>query len=886
VNPDRWRHVRDLFALGQARLGADREAFLDEACAGDPLLRREVENLLRAHEAAGSFLESPAAADALLTPDPGDGPPRARFGPYRVLRELGHGGMGTVYLAEREDGSVRRRVAIKVIRRGLDTDALRRRFLRERQILAGLEHAAIARLYEDGTTEDGLPYFVMEAIDGVDLLAWCDLRRLPTRRRVELFVRVCEAVHYAHQRLVVHRDLKPGNILVTADGGPRLLDFGLARLLDPTSDPEAADLSALGVRFCTPEYASPEQLRGEPIATTSDVYSLGVILYELLTGHRPYRLRNRSLEEAQRVVGEVEPERPSTVVTRTVADGTDGTQGTITPETVSRARDGSPSRLRRSLAGDLDNIVLKAMRKDPSRRYGSVEELLEDLRRHLDGLPVRARPDTPFYRARKLVGRHRVEAGAAALVVLLVAAYAVSVARERDLARHEAEKAQQVASFLGSLFSAADPNQSTGRKLTAEELLRRGGERVTEELAGQPELEATMLHTIGGVETQLGLYEQARPHLERALELRRRLLGEEHADTALSLRALGLLLHLTAKYDEAQPLLERALTIQEALLGRDDVEVARTLTNLGNTLKAKGDYTASRAAFERAIAILEGGRRDPYSPDLARAYNNYGVMLVRIHDWPGAAAAYRKALAIHEHNQGPDGALVAGTLQNLAAALKGLDDGAGALALLERGSRIAARTYGTKHRVYANGLTDLADLQLELGQVDRAETTFHACVDAYAAALGGEHPDGSWCVRGLGRVAEARGDLPAALASYERALAMRQGGFGEWHDSIAVSLHDVARMRWRLGDPAAAEPLLRRAVEIDRKSLPADDHNTGVVLADLGELLLAEGKREEAGSALLAARDILRAGKTPSSRLPEVEREIRGLAAAPSGPKS
>ncbi len=881
MNADRWRQVRELFAAALQREVDEREAFLVAVCSGDPELQREVEKLLAADAAAGSFLESPPATPADLVAGEGvdDEPPRERIGPYRVLGELGHGGMGTVYLAEREDGGVRRRVAIKIIRRGLDTEAVRRRFLRERQILAGLEHPAIARLYDDGTTEDGLPYFVIEAIEGEDLLAWADARALSIGQRLRLFLQVCGAVHYAHQRLIVHRDLKPGNILVTADGTPKLLDFGLARVLAGEGPAETVDLSALGVHFFTPEYASPEQVQGEPITTASDVYSLGIILYELLTGRRPYELRTRSLAEAERVVVSSVPERPSSIVTRATTMRADAKSEEVAAEDLARRRNASPARLRRSLAGDLDTIVLKALRKEPLRRYGSVEELMEDVRRHLDGLPIRARPDTIVYRTRKLIGRHRVEAAAALLLLAVVAGYTLSLARERDAARRQAKRAQEVVSFLGSLFSAADPNRSTGAKLSAEELLERGGARAARELVDQPDLAATMLHIIGGVETQLGLYAQARPHLEQALALRRRLYGDENLDTAASLGALGLLLHLTAHYEQAQPLLERTVAIQERLLGPDDVEVAKTLGNLANDRKANGDFKGAAADFERAIAIL-GRQQDPYSPELAKVSNNYGTLLVRTHDWSRAAAAYRRALAIHEHNQGPDGALVGGTLTNLAAAVNLGGDPRGALPLFERGLRIAAKTYGTKHRVYANGLTDLANLYLDLGDVDRAAATYRACVDAYAAAVGPDHPDGSWCVRGLGRVAERRGDLQGALAAYQRALAMRQGGFGHGHETIALSLHDVALIKWKLGDTAAAEPMLREAVEIDRQALPAGDPTTATLLADLGDVLLAEGKSSEAVRTLSAARDLLRGSPAGASRLAKVESELRRLASS------
>ncbi len=328
-----------------------------------------------------------------------------RVGPYEVLRELGRGGMGVVYLAARADEQFRKRVAIKVIKTGPDEEGVIRRFRRERQILASLDHPNVARLLDGGATGDGRPYFVMEYIEGHPLHEYCDRHRLSIVDRLKVFQQVCSAVAYAHRNLIVHRDLKPSNIIVTADGIPRLLDFGIAKLLNPELSAETPTVTGLAL---TPEYASPEQARGDVVTTASDVYSLGVLLYELLTGHRPYRLKTRLPMEVLKAVCEQEPERPSTIV-RQAEDTTDGSRAVvITPEGVSRARDLTPDRLGRRLRGDLDNIVLMALRKEPLRRYASAEALSEDLRRYLEGLPVKARKGTSAYRAGKYVKRHAV----------------------------------------------------------------------------------------------------------------------------------------------------------------------------------------------------------------------------------------------------------------------------------------------------------------------------------------------------------------------------------------------------------------------------------------------------------------------------------------------
>jgi len=398
MTPQRWQQIKELFNAALER-GPDQWAkFLDEVCAGDVSLRAEIESLLAAHGQATSFFEKPATAlVAALSSEEQDGWMEGRrIGPYRLQREISRGDMGVVYLADRDDRQYEKQVAIKLVKRGMDTDDILQRFRHERQTLARLNHPNIARLLDGGVTEDGLPYFVMEFIEGLPLDVYCDRHKLNTIARLRLFRAVCAAVHYAHQNLIVHRDLKPSNILVTAEGTPKLLDFGIAKLLhqDPLSHSFAQTMA--GARIMTPEYASPEQVRRELITTASDVYALGVLLYKLLSGHRPYRFTNFSPQEIERVICEQQPQRPSTAISRTAQAAEDDGKlmETLSPETISATREGSPEKLRRRLAGDLDNIVLRALHKEPKRRYASVEQFSEDILRHLEGLPVIAHQDT------------------------------------------------------------------------------------------------------------------------------------------------------------------------------------------------------------------------------------------------------------------------------------------------------------------------------------------------------------------------------------------------------------------------------------------------------------------------------------------------------------
>ena len=438
MTPEQWKTIRPVLESALEMEPAHRVAFLDEACAQDPALRDEVESLILSHDEVGSNALNPGSAPGLI---PGYEvrfrlPPGKRIGAYKILEEIAVGGMGAVYRALRVDGEYRQQVALKIVRAELGTELTASRFKNERQILASLDHPNIARILDGGTTAEGLPYFVMELLDdkngeGLPITEYCDQHKLSIDERLKIFRTVCSAVHYAHQRLVVHRDIKPANILITAEGVPKLLDFGIAKILDPALLPENATATAAGLLMMTPEYASPEQLRGEAITTATDVYLLGLVLYQLLAGRRAYRFASRMPHEITRAILEAEPEKPSTAVRRADEAGDKNNEKVApTPEVLSGLRGDSPEKLQRRLAGDLDNIVMKAIRKEPSERYGSVEQLSDDLRRHLEGLPVLARKNTIGYRCRKFVIRHKMNVAAAALVLLLLLTGIVLTLRE------------------------------------------------------------------------------------------------------------------------------------------------------------------------------------------------------------------------------------------------------------------------------------------------------------------------------------------------------------------------------------------------------------------------------------------------------------------------
>jgi eukaryotic-like serine/threonine-protein kinase len=624
---EQWQSVRKILEQALELAPEDCARFLDESCSGDPELRAEVESLLAANEqASGDFLTGKAldyASEMAGDPAPGDTLQGRRIGAYQVLEEIGHGGMGTVYRAVRADDQFRKQVAIKVVRGGLGDEFAIQRFRAERQILANLDHANIARLLDGGATEDGRPYVVMEYIQGQSIDDYADSHKLSVRERLELFRTVCSAVAFAHQRLVIHRDIKPGNILVTQDAEPKLLDFGIAKILDDEPRTDGSEATVTMVRLMTPEYASPEQVRGELVTTATDVYSLGVVLYALLTGRRPYRVTSRSPHDIVQAVLETEPEKPSTAVNRAEDK---------TAEAVSRTREGSPEKLRRRLRGDLDNIVLKALRKEPERRYASVEQFSEDIRRHLEGLPVSARPVTLAYRGSKFVRRHRWAVIAAGLAVLALLGGLAATMREAYIARIERQRAEQrftdvrrlANSLLFEVYDAIEnlPGATPARKILVDRALQ-----YLDKLAAE-------------ARGDLSLQRELASAYERVGDVQGGFRSSNLGDTA------GFM----ASY-------RKALAIREAVLrGEPDSvdaqrELLRTHGRMSDALMASGDLKGSIEQLRQLLPIAEKlSAADPSNltnrRNLALAYLDYGWKRSGPGDWKGSLADCRKAVGM------------------------------------------------------------------------------------------------------------------------------------------------------------------------------------------------------------------------------------------------
>ena len=819
---DRHQRIDALFDALLDLPPDEQMPFLDQAAANDPELHGEVLLLLRAHRRAEGFLDAPAPTVVkAFFPDAPD-----RIGPWRIVQPIGEGGMGAVYLGERADGGFEQRVAIKLIRGG--TPGLIRRFLEERRILALLEHPGIARLIDGGVTTAGLPYFAMELIDGEPLTGYCDRHGLTVHQRLELVDQVCDAVSYAHHHLIIHRDLKPPNILVTPAGRVKLLDFGIAKVLSGgTAGPE----TDTRLPVMTPEFAAPEQVRGEAVSTATDVYALGVLLYLLLTGTYPYDLRRKSLPELIRTVCEEEPPRPS-----------------------SRAPE-----LARQLQGDLDLVVMTALQKDPARRYQSPARLAEDLGRVREGRPILARADSAGYRLRKFVGRHQVAVGIAAALVALLAGGAARERTLRQRAEVEAQKATAVGEYLVGVFEVADPftlERRDGSEPTARALLDQGARRVDSTLAGQPEVQAQLRTLLGRAYTNLGRFDQATALLRRSLAQHRALYREPNLTIAEDLDRLGDALIQQDQYDEAEPLLRQALAQRRALLGSSNEATAETLNRLATLYQRRNEYAPAESLFREALALRRAALGDTAAA-VAQSLSDLGLLLFQRDAYDQAEAVYREALAIYIRQLGEDHPRTAATLQNLAQVQERQGQDAEAEALYRRALAAKRKTLGNAHPSVTVNLNNLAELLIRQNRADEAEPLVREALALDRQIFGERHSYVAASLRNLASVLKLKGDFAEAERYYLEALAINRALLGPEHSIIATSLNDLGTLARLQGDLPRAVPYLREAAGMARRQLGEDHLSTLAVSVNLGRALEDQGNLAEAEQLLRGALEKL-----------------------------
>jgi serine/threonine-protein kinase len=846
LDADRWQRIERVL---DAALAADARSWpvlLERECGGDRELRSEVESLLRCADEARDFLESPpAAAAAALIADEHPSEPASRYvgrriGAYRVLAELGRGGMSRVLLAERADGDFTQQVAIKLLRPGLDTEVDHARFRAERQILAKLSHPNIARLFDGGADDDGVPYFVLEHVDGQPIDVYADERKLTVAERITLFLTVCEATQYAHRNLIVHRDLKPTNILVTHDGVVKLLDFGLAKLLEASADVAPHRVSRTLQRWMTPEYAAPEQIRSDPVTTLTDVYQLGAVLHELLAGVPPFAQSAGDLRALEQAVLSEEPEAPSSVAART-----------------------GSAELAPRLRGDLDAILLKALRKEPEERYASVDALADDLRRHLTGHPVLAHRNTFGYRARRLVRRRRVETLAVLGVSLsLIAAVAFSLSQahrarvQRDRADDASRASEAATSFLLHLFQASAPAEARGDTLTAETLVRRAAARV-EELKGQPATQAKTLEVTAQLYRTLGRYRESYDALAQALGLRERIGQRDSLVTVSTLRQLGDALVMLGNSATADSMVQRALAIQVRILGAHDPATASTLAQLGDLAVTRGELAKGEAYYRQSLQVNQRVL-GPADSATITGHLSLGAILQRTGRLAEAEQEYRRAVAEYEAALGPNHVQVAQAVLHLAYLID-QDPGryAQAESLYRRGIEIRRRGFGDGHPMTAMAIYDLADFYSRAGNHAAALPLARQSVGITIKAYGAEHPISVVATQQLAGMLFRARQFAEAESLFRRVIALRRRERGDDDPSISGPEAELARVLIERRELREAEALAKDAVRLRRRASGPDHPLTARMEALGGMVLTRTGNYALADSMLQHARHSL-----------------------------
>lgn len=769
------------------------------------------------------------------------------IGNYRLLQKIGEGGMGEVWEAEQQR-PVRRRVALKLIKRGMDSKQVLARFESERQALALMDHAAIAKVFDAGTTERGRPFFAMEFVHGIPVTDYCDRNRLTLRQRLELFAQVCHGVQHAHQKAIIHRDIKPSNVLVSdQDGGPvpKIIDFGVAKATAQRLT-EQTLFTKLGQLIGTPAYMSPEQadLTGEDIDIRTDVYSLGMVLYELLVGALPFdprELRKVGLVELQRKLREDEPVKPSTLVTRL---------GDTSARCASNRRTSVPA-LVKSLRGDLDWIVLKALDKDRSRRYETAHSFATDIQRFLRQETVQARPPSTAYRANRFVARHKVGVAALAAVLLLVLTFAattwmqsVRIARERDRAEAEAEKAKAVVAFLQDMLGAADPYEGTSRDVTVTEVLEHTAGEIDTSFAAHPATRAAVQHTIGVTYSRLGRYEEADRLLQSALVALESVGQDQTREATELLNQLASVRHAQGKYDDAQDLYTRALTIRRSAAGSDLV-VAESLGGLADTHIVNGEFLEAESLERQALDI----RREILGTeheDTASSLNDLGIALARQERWDEAEPLYRESLAIKTRLYGEEHPAVAQAVNNLGMFFHRRGDSESAEPLLRRALELNRTIFGEEHPEVSTSLNNVALVVLKRGDFDTAAEMFQRVLELDRKLLGEGHPYVAGTERSLGDTLMKAGKGNIAWAHLEEAERIYLLTYDSEHPNVLVTRSFMGRCLTQQGRYAEAETVLLSVYPLLEEHFGPSHHRTLSAARTLVELYEASGELEKA----------------------------------------
>ncbi len=849
---ERWEQVKELLHEAMQLTPGERSRFLDEACASDDALRAEVESLLLAGESIRStFMQSPLlplelGADSDLVGAAGTLEAGQIFAQrFQLVHRLGEGGMGQVWLAE-QTSPVRRQVALKLIKAGMYDEAVVQRFQSERQSLAIMNHPAIAKVFDAGTTPQGQPYFVMEYVPGLPITEYCDQNKLKISDRLELFVQVCEGVQHAHQKAIIHRDLKPANILVVEVDGkpvPRIIDFGLAKATNPRVAGETV-FTQLGQFMGTPGYMSPEQADpafqygAQDIDTRTDVYSLGVVLYVLLAGLQPFETKQRQkqpLDELLRKLREEEPPLPSTKV------GADRGTSSATAE----ARSTEPRQLVSLLRGDLDWIAMKALEKDRARRYGAPSELAADIRRYLNHEPVGARPASAGYRLRKYVRRHRVAVVVAAGLVLLLAAFSILQALQLRRITRERDRATRITDFMTGMFKVSDPNEARGNSVTAREILDKASNDMGTGLAKDPEVQAQMMQVMASTYLNLGLNARAHELAKRALDARLSLLGPDDPKTLQSMTQLGRVLDHEGHEPEAEKMQRQVLAAQRRILGPDDPLTIETMGSLAWIVQTQGRFDEAEKLTSEVIAIATR-RLGPESTQVLEAMGNLSADLWNQGRYAEAEQEYRQLLDIDHRVLGPDHPRTLTAMSNLAVTIQT----EGRLSEAEQVSRELLakeqRVLGAEHPSTLSLMFNLAGLLDNEGRHAEAERLYRETLAIQSRTLGAEHPRTLLTDSALADELYNEGHFHESEQLNQETLAVMVRVIGPEHPSTLVCQANLAKDLIKEGRYVEAENNARTAFDALTRNLGPQHPYTLDALQQLGTAMAYTHRYAEA----------------------------------------
>lgn len=880
MEPLDWRELQSIFQQAVALPQEDRKEFLDRVCDGNLDLRNEIEALLIADQSQ-ELVESPLKLDMANLDSKLVG---SVIDDWKIIRQIGVGGMGTVFLAHRHTTDFQQSAALKLVKKGMDSEAVVQRFQQERKILASLNHKNIAKLLDGGMTQDGRPYFVMEHVDGLPITQYCDQHRLNISQRLNLFRAVCSAVHHAHKNLIVHRDLKPSNIIVTGSGDLKLLDFGIAKLLD---DSENQQFTRTGMQLHTPAYASPEQLINDPITTASDIYALGILFYELLTGRRPFEIK-RSEQEFRELVLTGQPVKPSDAVTEIVSI----TNKTQTAETISQCRSTRVQGLKRTLAGDLDTICMMAMHREADRRYTSASEFASDIQRHLDGLPVSARPDSRIYRLNKFIKRNKASVSIASLavlsIILITIFYTSQLKLQRDIAIKERQKSDEVVRFVTGLFEYSKPSRRLGRDISAKDLLDEGANRIQFELVDQPLVQQTLKQVLGEVYYKLGQEQKALDLLTDALAKQRELLGENHLDVATTKLVLALVHQDRGNYDFAAELLSQALQTKKKLLGELHFDVAEVLSVFAYMEQMRGGYPQAETYFKKGLDISEqlsngdnvylakltkqlGGfyryldrnsEAEPLlrkalamqvriyqggpHPDINSTKRELAALLRSTGEYQESKRLYLEVIESRTKILGPDHPELGNTWNSYSLLLTRMDDYEGALAANIRFIEILKRAYSEATPSLAAAYFNQASMLRDLDRYSEAIKHYRLASETQdLVGLPEKHVHRAFPIAGIASVYVDQKNYEEATQLYRKVLALRRESLSDDHKTVIDAKNSLGGALTGLKRYKEAEELLLESYQQSLKTRGSKDGRTQRAMRKLIELYKASGQSNQ-----------------------------------------